>query len=66
MEIIMNDLRTKQFQILTDIDLAWELMTDVYDHEETNVPTTRKLTCTACCHKGFCVEAWEVKINERI
>jgi hypothetical protein len=36
MEIIMKDLKTKQFQILTDIDLAWKLMTDVYDHEETN------------------------------
>ena len=29
-------IRTKQFQILTDIDLAWKFMTDVYDHEETN------------------------------
>ena len=31
-------IRTKQFQILTDIDLAWKLMTDVYNHEETNGP----------------------------
>ena len=23
-----------------------------------HTPTTRKLTCTACGHKGFCVEAW--------
>lgn len=32
------NLRTKQFQILTDIDLVWKLMTDVYNHEETNGP----------------------------
>ena len=32
----MKDLKTKQFQLLTDIDLAWKLMTDVYNHEETN------------------------------
>ena len=31
-------IRTKQFQILTDIGLAWKLMTDVYSHEETNGP----------------------------
>ena len=31
-------IRTKQFQILTDIGLAWKLMTDVYNHEETNGP----------------------------
>ena len=23
-----------------------------------HTPTTRKLTCTACSHKGFCVEIW--------
>ena len=32
------DIKTKQFQILTDIGLAWKLMTDVYNHEETNGP----------------------------
>ena len=32
------NIRTKQFQILTDINLAWKLMTDVYNHEETNGP----------------------------
>ena len=32
------NIRTKQFQILTDIGLAWKLMTDVYNHEETNGP----------------------------
>ena len=31
-------IQTKQFQILTDSGLAWELMTDVYNHEETNGP----------------------------
>ena len=31
-------IRTKQFQILTDIELVWKLMTDVYNHEETNGP----------------------------
>ena len=31
-------IRTKQFQILTDIGLAWKLMTDIYNHEETNGP----------------------------
>ena len=30
------DIKTKQFQILTDIELVWKLMTDVYDHEESN------------------------------
>ena len=29
---------TKQFQILTDADLVWKLMTEVYNHEETNGP----------------------------
>jgi len=23
-----------------------------------HTPTTRKLTCTRCGHKGFCVEIW--------
>lgn len=23
-----------------------------------HTPTTRKLTCTQCGHKGFCVEVW--------
>ncbi len=32
------NIRTKQFHILTDIELAWKLMTDVYDHEESNGP----------------------------
>ena len=31
-------IKTKQFQILTDIDLVWKLMTEVYNHEETNGP----------------------------
>ena len=31
-------IRTKQFQLLTDIGLVWKLMTDVYDHEESNGP----------------------------
>ena len=31
-------IRTKQFQILTDIELAWKLMTDVYDPEGSNGP----------------------------
>ena len=31
-------INTKQFQILTDIELVWKLMTDVYDHEESNGP----------------------------
>ncbi|MBO4414693.1 MAG: GNAT family N-acetyltransferase [Lachnospiraceae bacterium] len=32
------NIKTKQFHILTDIELVWKLMTDVYDHEETNGP----------------------------
>ena len=31
-------ITTKQFQILTDINLVWKLMTEVYDHEESNGP----------------------------
>ncbi len=31
-------MRTKQFQILTDADLAWELMTDVFTPDECNGP----------------------------
>jgi hypothetical protein len=27
------EMRTNQFQILTDINLAWKLMTDVYDSD---------------------------------
>ncbi|MBR5111237.1 MAG: GNAT family N-acetyltransferase [Clostridia bacterium] len=30
--------RTKQFQVLTDIDLAWDLMTDVYSTDGRNGP----------------------------
>ncbi|MBO4678119.1 MAG: GNAT family N-acetyltransferase [Lachnospiraceae bacterium] len=30
------NITTKQFQILTDIDLVWTLMTDVFDEEESN------------------------------
>ena len=32
------NITTKQFQILTDIDLVWKLMTEAYDHEENNGP----------------------------
>lgn len=32
------DIRTKQFQILTDIELAWKLMTDVFTPDECNGP----------------------------
>ena len=31
-------INTKQFQILTDIGLVYKLMTEVYNHEETNGP----------------------------
>ena len=31
-------IRTKQFQILTDADLAWELMTDVFTPDEGHSP----------------------------
>ena len=31
-------IRTKQFHILTDIEPVWKLMTDVYNHEESNGP----------------------------
>ena len=27
-------------------------------HEANHTPATRKLTCTKCGHKGFCVEIW--------
>ena len=26
------NIRTKQFQLLTDIELVWQLMTDAYNH----------------------------------
>ena len=29
-------IRTKQFQLLTDAELAWELMTDVFTPDERN------------------------------
>ena len=29
----MNNMRTKQFQILTDINLVWDFLTDIYDRE---------------------------------
>ena len=31
-------ITTKQFQILTDAELVWKLMTEVYNHEESNGP----------------------------
>ncbi|MBO5986520.1 MAG: GNAT family N-acetyltransferase, partial [Lachnospiraceae bacterium] len=31
-------ITTKQFQILTDGELVWKFMTEVYNHEETNGP----------------------------
>ena len=36
--ISMNGIHTKQFQILTDMDLAWGLLTDVYCTDERNGP----------------------------
>ena len=27
------NIRTKQFQLLTDIELVWKLMTDTYNHD---------------------------------
>ena len=32
------NIHTKQFQILTDIELVWELMTDAYNHDERGGP----------------------------
>ena len=32
------NIKTKQFQILTDIGLVYKLMTEVYNHEESNGP----------------------------
>ncbi len=29
----MKELRTKQFQILTDINLVWDFLTDIYDRK---------------------------------
>ena len=31
-------IRTKQFQILTDAEMAWELMTDVFSPDECSGP----------------------------
>ena len=31
------NIRTKQFQILTDIELVWKLMTDAYSHEQSRL-----------------------------
>ena len=32
----------------------------------SHTPTTRKLTCTSCGHKGFCVEVWGGDEEERV
>lgn len=32
----MKGIITKQFQPLTDVNLAWDFMTEVYDHERSN------------------------------
>lgn len=29
----MEKLRTKQFQLLTDINLVWDFQTEIYDRE---------------------------------
>ncbi|MBR1905374.1 MAG: hypothetical protein IJ819_02770 [Clostridiales bacterium] len=31
------NIRTKQFQILTDIELVWQLMTDAYNHDTSRL-----------------------------
>ena len=43
------NIRTKQFQILTDIELAWKLMTDVYDPEGSNGPAAPFLEYAITC-----------------
>ena len=45
------EISTKQFQILTDIGLVWKLMTDVYNHEETNGPA-------APCFEYAVISSW--------
>lgn len=31
------NIRTKQFQFLTDIELVWQLMTDAYNHDTSRL-----------------------------
>ena len=41
------------------VGLIWLIMLFVPNLIWTNhMPTTRKLTCSQCGHKGFCVEIW--------
>lgn len=43
------NIRTKQFQILTDIELAWKLMTDVYAPDGSNGPAAPFLEYAITC-----------------
>ncbi len=45
----INNIRTKQFHPLTDIELAWKLMTDVYDHDLSNGPAAPFLEYAINC-----------------
>lgn len=37
------NIRTKQFQLLTDIELVWQLMTDAYNHDTSRLAVLRPL-----------------------
>lgn len=37
------NIRTKQFQLLTDIELVWQLMTDAYNHDTSRLAGLRPL-----------------------
>lgn len=37
------NIRTKQFQLLTDIELVWQLMTDAYNHDTSGLAVLRPL-----------------------
>ena len=49
-------IRTKQFQLLTDAELAWELMRDVFTPDECNGPA-------APFFEYALTSSWFMKIN---
>ena len=55
---LRNILLVTQRHVVRCMAKGGESYVKIHDGRACHTPTTRKLTCTACGHKGFCVEVW--------
>lgn len=49
----MNDIRTKQFQLLTDANMAWDFLVDVYDANHVEAPYFEYAITEAWMNKDY-------------